>query len=98
MSISRHIYSTYFKYPWKNINFLIKANIFMNNTSKLLIVFAAGAVAGAAAGLLLAPAKGEDTRKKIVEAGKKVTNAVTDMLGAYKKETAGNEYVNSEES
>jgi len=58
----------------------------MNNTSKILVAFAAGAAAGVAAGLLLAPAKGSDTRKKIVEAGKKVTDAVTGMMGACKKE------------
>lgn len=70
----------------------------MNNTTKVLVAFAAGAVAGAVAGLLLAPAKGTDTRKKIAETGKKVADSVTDMLGACKKEFAGREYAKSEES
>jgi gas vesicle protein len=70
----------------------------MNNTSKILIAFGAGVVAGAAAGLLFSPAKGADTRKKIVEAGKKVTDAVTGMIGNCKKQMAANQYVDSEES
>ncbi len=39
----------------------------MNTTGKFLFGFIAGAIAGAAIGLLLAPEKGESTRKLISE-------------------------------
>ena len=60
----------------------------MNKSTKLLIAFAAGAVAGLAAGILLAPEKGSDTRKKIVDAGKRVSDTICDALGACKKQFA----------
>ena len=60
----------------------------MNKSTKLLIAFAAGAVAGLAAGILLAPEKGSDTRKKIVDAGKRVSDTISDALGACKKQFA----------
>ena len=37
----------------------------MNTTGKIITAAAIGAVAGAAAALLLAPAKGSETRKKL---------------------------------
>jgi len=37
----------------------------MNRTGKIITAFAAGAAAGALLGILFAPAKGSDTRKKI---------------------------------
>ncbi len=39
----------------------------MKATSRFLIGFIAGALAGATVGLLLAPEKGEDTRKLIID-------------------------------
>ncbi|NII27823.1 YtxH domain-containing protein [Pseudoflavitalea sp. X16] len=44
----------------------------MNNTSKILAAFAIGAAAGAIAGILLAPDKGSETRRKLGEEGKKL--------------------------
>jgi len=46
----------------------------MNNSSKLLLAFAAGAVAGAVAGILLAPDKGSETRRKMREGGEKLAD------------------------
>lgn len=39
----------------------------MNSTAKFLLGFIAGALSGATVGLLLAPDKGEETRKLIVD-------------------------------
>lgn len=43
----------------------------MNRTGKIITAFAAGAAAGAVLGILFAPGKGRETRKKINEQGKK---------------------------
>jgi gas vesicle protein len=40
----------------------------MKNTVGILAAFMGGAIVGAALGLLFAPEKGDETRKKIVEA------------------------------
>ena len=52
----------------------------MNNTGKILTAFAAGATAGAILGILFAPDKGSETRKKISEQGKKFTDDVKDKF------------------
>lgn len=44
----------------------------MKSSSKFLIGFIAGAAAGAIAGILLAPDKGSETRKKVAEKAKKL--------------------------
>jgi len=46
----------------------------MNNDSKILAGFILGALAGAATGLLLAPDKGENTRKKLTQEAEKFTD------------------------
>lgn len=46
----------------------------MNNTGKILTAVAAGAAAGAVLGILFAPDKGSETRRKINEQGKKVAD------------------------
>lgn len=48
----------------------------MNNTGKIVTAVAAGAVAGAVLGILFAPDKGSETRKKINEQGKKVADGI----------------------
>lgn len=40
-----------------------------NNTSKTMLIFIAGAAIGAALGILLAPDKGSETRRKLMEKG-----------------------------
>ncbi|HAO46935.1 MAG TPA: YtxH domain-containing protein [Ferruginibacter sp.] len=48
----------------------------MNNNSKVLAALAAGLAAGVALGVLFAPGKGSDTRKKILDQGKKMSDDV----------------------
>lgn len=54
----------------------------MNTTAKIAIVAAAGLVAGAAIGLLLAPGEGSDTRKKIVKGASALAGAVKEKVSA----------------
>lgn len=48
----------------------------MKNSFKILAVFAAGAAAGAILGILFAPDKGSETRKKMADKGKKLTDSL----------------------
>jgi gas vesicle protein len=52
----------------------------MNTTSKILLGFIAGAAIGGALGILLAPDKGSETRRKIVEKGSDLGDSLTDSL------------------
>ncbi|GGA99413.1 YtxH domain-containing protein [Puia dinghuensis] len=49
----------------------------MNNTSKILLSFIAGAAIGGAIGILLAPDKGSETRRKIAEKGSDIGDSIT---------------------
>lgn len=44
----------------------------MNNTGKIITAVAAGAAVGAVLGILFAPDKGSETRRKINDQGKKI--------------------------
>jgi gas vesicle protein len=48
----------------------------MNNTNKILTAVGAGMVVGAIVGVLFAPEKGSETRKKISGQGKKIVEDV----------------------
>jgi len=52
----------------------------MNNTAKILTAVAAGVVTGAILGVLFAPDKGSETRRKINEEGKKMAGDVKDRF------------------
>ncbi len=58
----------------KQIDFLIENSKQMKNTSKVLIALGAGMAIGGILGVLFAPDKGENTRHKIAENGKKLTD------------------------
>lgn len=49
----------------------------MNNTSKILLGFVAGAAIGGALGILLAPDKGSETRRRIVERGNEMGESLS---------------------
>lgn len=52
----------------------------MNNNSKILAVVVGGIAAGAVLGILFAPEKGSDTRKKINDQGKKIAEGVKEKF------------------
>ncbi|MEQ1798996.1 MAG: YtxH domain-containing protein [Lacibacter sp.] len=52
----------------------------MNNAGKIAIAVAAGAVIGGVLGVLFAPDKGTDTRKKIVDGVKKIPDTVKEKF------------------
>ncbi|TMI61779.1 MAG: YtxH domain-containing protein [Bacteroidetes bacterium] len=49
----------------------------MKNTSKILIAMGAGLAIGGILGVLFAPDKGSETRKKISDTGKKLADKIT---------------------
>ena len=49
----------------------------MNNVSKILVGFIAGAAVGGAVGILLAPDKGSETRRRIVERGSEMGDSLS---------------------
>lgn len=52
----------------------------MNNTGKILTTLVALATAGAIVGILFAPDKGSETRRKIREQGKKIADDAKDKF------------------
>ncbi len=50
----------------------------MNNSSKVLITFIGGAVVGAALGILFAPDKGSNTRKRIAKSAADLKDELAD--------------------
>jgi hypothetical protein len=51
-------------------------NFIMNTKKKIATAAAVGVAAGSLLGVLFAPAKGKDTRKKIKDTGKKISGGV----------------------
>lgn len=52
----------------------------MNNTGKILTALAAGAALGLVAGILFAPDKGSETRKKWKAKGKKMKDDIREKM------------------
>ena len=61
----------------------------MKNSSKVLIALGAGIAIGGLLGVLFAPAKGEETRKKIKDAGRKFADRVKDEVRKEKEKFSG---------
>ena len=57
----------------------------MNTSGKILAAVAAGIVVGAVLGILFAPDKGSETRRKINKKGKKFTDDVKDKFSKGKE-------------
>ena len=58
----------------------------MNRKTGIVVAFAVGAVAGAVAGVLLAPDKGENTRRKIKDNAGRMVRDTTDLVGGKAEE------------
>lgn len=52
----------------------------MNNSGKIFFAALTGAVAGGVAGVLLAPEKGEETRKKLNKEAQKAREELNDLV------------------
>lgn len=59
-------------------------HFYMNTIGKIAIAAAAGVVAGGVLGLLFAPDKGANTRNKITDSGKKLTDTVKEKMNGLK--------------
>ena len=57
----------------------------MKNSSKILIALGTGMAVGGLLGLLFAPDKGSETRKKIVDAEKKISEKVKEKVAMGKE-------------
>jgi gas vesicle protein len=55
------------------------------SNSKALVGFLVGAAVGGALGLLLAPDKGSETRKRIIETGNDLGDSIADFGGSVKE-------------
>ena len=55
------------------------------NSGKIITAFVLGAAVGAALGILFAPDKGSETRKKINEEGKKMSDAIKSKFNEMKE-------------
>jgi len=60
-----------------------------NNTSKILTALAAGIAIGGVLGILFAPDKGENTRKKIADNSKKLSDSILDTVKEGKHKLSG---------
>jgi gas vesicle protein len=57
----------------------------MNTKKKIVTAAAVGIATGSVLGVLFAPAKGKDTRKKIQDTGNKISNEVKTTIGKGKE-------------
>jgi gas vesicle protein len=55
----------------------------MNNTSKVLLALVAGVAIGGALGILLAPDKGSETRRKLAENASDLGDSLSDNISGF---------------
>lgn len=79
------------KYYLRNVESIIVhlQIMHMNTLAKIAIATAAGVVAGGILGILFAPDKGVNTRKKITDSGKKFTDNVKEKMNELKVNIKG---------
>jgi gas vesicle protein len=73
---------------------VVSKNNYMNNSAKVLMALAAGAAVGAALGILFAPAKGEETREKIMKKGKEFADDIAGKFKGMKENIEAEETLN----
>jgi gas vesicle protein len=61
----------------------------MTNANKIMTALAAGVAIGGVLGILFAPDKGENTRKKIADNSKKFTDTIRDKVNEGKDKLSG---------
>lgn len=61
----------------------------MTNNYKILTALAAGVAIGGILGILFAPDKGENTRQKIADNGKKLSDSIKDKMNEGKNKLSG---------
>ena len=61
----------------------------MTNNYKILTALAAGVAIGGLLGVLFAPDKGENTRQKIADNGRKLSDSVKDKMNEGRNKLAG---------
>jgi gas vesicle protein len=72
------------------LQLVIKLKLYyMNKNGKILAAVAAGVAAGAVLGILFAPDKGSETRRKINEQGKKMADGVKEKFNKGKEKFNG---------
>lgn len=59
----------------------------MTNTTKIIAALAAGVMAGTVIGVLFAPDKGSETRKKVSDEGKKLAQSLKEKLNRMKEKS-----------
>jgi len=70
-------------------DYLILQPFVMTNTNKILTALATGVIVGGVLGVLFAPDKGENTRNKIAEGGRKLSDSIKDKMNQGKEKLAG---------
>ncbi len=70
-------------------DYLILQPFVMTNTNKILTALATGVIVGGVLGVLFAPDKGENTRNKIAEGGKKLSDSIKGKMNQGKEKLAG---------
>lgn len=61
----------------------------MTNANKIMTALAAGVAIGGVLGILFAPDKGENTRRKIADNSKKFTDTIRDKVNEGKEKLSG---------
>jgi len=82
------IVTHHYSLQWRSLilNDYNPKNFFMTNTWKVVIAVGAGAAVGITLGLLFAPEKGSEIRKRIAEQGRKIMDEIKDKVEEKKKE------------